>query len=148
PRATPTIAGGRVYALGATGLLNCLNGADGKAIWTVNILDDNGGGRISHGVCSSPLVVNDLVVVCPTGGPVSLAAYDIHSGKRVWQAGGQHASYGSPLVADLGGEAQLLIHAAAGVAGHDIRIGKQLWFFPWTNNERINCAQPIPNAGG
>ena len=32
PRATPTIAGGRVYAMGATGVLNCLEGATGRAI--------------------------------------------------------------------------------------------------------------------
>ena len=33
PRATPTVAGGRVYAVGATGLFNCLDGATGKVKW-------------------------------------------------------------------------------------------------------------------
>lgn len=148
PRATPTVAGGRVYTVGATGLLNCLEGASGQCIWAVNILTDNRGHNIAHGVCSSPLVVDDLVVVCPTGSvDASLAAYDLASSRRVWQAGGQEASYGSPLVADIAGVRQILIHAGEGVAGHDLASGKQLWFFPWTNGYRINCAQPIPNAG-
>src|SRR5205823_3938079 len=120
PRATPTVVGGRVYTLGATGLLNCLEGASGRALWTVDILRDNGGHNIDHGVCSSPLVTDDLVIVCPTGqAQVSLAAYAADSGKRVWQAGGQPASYGSPLLAEIAGVRQILIHAAEGVAGHD-----------------------------
>src|SRR5262249_41953124 len=54
PRATPTISGGRVYTVGATGLLNCLDGATGRAVWSVNILQDNDAENISHGVCGSP----------------------------------------------------------------------------------------------
>ncbi len=38
PRATPTIEGGRVYALGATGILDCLDAATGKLIWTRDTL--------------------------------------------------------------------------------------------------------------
>src|SRR5262249_7867426 len=37
PRATPTFSGGRIYALGATGILNCLDAATGKKHWTRNI---------------------------------------------------------------------------------------------------------------
>jgi outer membrane protein assembly factor BamB len=149
PRATPTVAASRVYAVGATGLLNCLDGATGRSLWSINILYDNQGQRIDHGVCGSPLLVDDLVVVCPTGNDnVTLAAYHRDTGKRVWQGGGQAASYGSPLLAELGGTRQVLIYGAAGVAGHDPASGKALWSFPWTNTDRINCSQPWPNAGG
>src|SRR5262249_39770574 len=77
PRATPTIAGGRVYAVGATGLLNCLDGATGRPVWTVSIQEDSQARDPAfHGVCGSPLVVEDLVIVSPTGkGGPSLAAY-------------------------------------------------------------------------
>ena len=34
PRGTPTIHEGRVYALGATGVLRCLDGATGKLLWS------------------------------------------------------------------------------------------------------------------
>src|SRR4029078_7871923 len=37
PRATPTIHRGRVYALGATGVLRCLDGASGKLLWSDDV---------------------------------------------------------------------------------------------------------------
>jgi outer membrane protein assembly factor BamB len=67
PRATPTIVDGRVYSIGGTGILNCLDGSSGQLHWSVNILEDNSGKPIAHGVCGSPLVTNDLVIVAPTG---------------------------------------------------------------------------------
>jgi outer membrane protein assembly factor BamB len=149
PRATPTIVDGRVYTLGATGLLNCLDGATGQPIWSINVLTDNQAENISHGVASSPLVVDDLVIVCPTGyGGPSLVAYHRDTGQRVWQAGQDQASYGSPLLAELGGVRQILLYTSVGVTGHDARSGQVLWSFPWTNNEGVNCSQPIPHAGG
>jgi len=63
PRATPTIEGGRVYALGATGILDCLGAADGKLIWTHDTLKEEGLPNTYFGKSSSPLVVDDLVVV-------------------------------------------------------------------------------------
>ncbi len=34
PRSTPSFSGGRLYCLGGTGLLSCLDPAAGKAVWT------------------------------------------------------------------------------------------------------------------
>src|SRR5947199_307435 len=115
------IAGGRVYAVGATGLLNCLDGANGRPLWSVNILQDNQAASLAfHGVCGSPLVVDDLVIVSPTGknGP-SLAAYHKDTGQRIWQGGNDQASYSSPMLADLAGQRQILLFNMVGVAGHD-----------------------------
>jgi outer membrane protein assembly factor BamB len=149
PRATPTVAGGRVYTVGAKGLLNCLDGSTGRPAWSVDILADNGAGNLEHGICGSPLVLDRLVVVSPTtpGGP-SLAAYDRDTGRRVWQGGHDRASYSSPLVTELGGVRQILLFNAAGVAGHDPGKGAVLWTYPWTNSVQQNCAEPVPNAGG
>jgi outer membrane protein assembly factor BamB len=148
PRATPTVAGGRVYTVGAKGLLNCLDGATGRALWSVNILKDHGDENLSHGVCASPLVTEGLVVVSPTGADgISLAAYDRETGKRVWQGGRDRASYGSPLLAEWGGVRQVLLYNSAGVSGHDLDTGTVLWSFPWANREQAHCSQPIPDAG-
>jgi outer membrane protein assembly factor BamB len=148
PRATPTVTGGRVYAVGATGLLNCLDASTGRRVWAANIQEDNEADSISHGVCASPLVIDDRVLVCPTGSNgASLVAYDRETGKRRWRAGKDQASYGSPLVADVAGVRQVLLYTSAGVAAHDPGTGQLLWSFPWTNGEGINCSQPVPNAG-
>lgn len=149
PRGTPTIRNGRVYTIGATGLLNCLNGGTGQSIWSVDILKDNQAGNISHGVCGSPLIVDEKVVVSPTGNNgISLAAYDKDTGKRIWQGGKDRASYSSPMLADLLGMRQILLFTEQGITGNDSATGQVLWSFPWRNGEGVNCAQPIPNAGG
>jgi outer membrane protein assembly factor BamB len=148
PRATPTIAGGRVYSVGATGILNCLDGATGQAVWSLNIQGDPENDNISHGVCASPLVLGEKVIVCPTGANrISLAAYNRDTGDRVWQAGKYQASYGSPLVTELAGTTQILLYTSEGVSAHDPVDGRILWDFSWTNSERVNCSQPVPHAG-
>lgn len=148
PRATPTIADGRVYTIGATGLLNCLNGADGAKIWSADVLADHGGRNLMHGVSGSPLVDAGRVIVGVPNAGVTLAAYDAATGAKLWTAGTDGASYGTPLAAELGGVRQILIHASEAVAGHAADNGRLLWRLPWTNTNGINCGVPVPDAGG
>ena len=63
PRATPTIANGDVYALGATGRLVHLNGETGEEKWFTDLLADNK--NIYWAMSGSPLVVDDMVIVNP-----------------------------------------------------------------------------------
>src|SRR2546427_7996800 len=67
PRATPTVAGHRVFALGSTGMLNCLELETGKAIWSKDIVRDNQGEMNEWGISCSPLVTHELVVVSVGG---------------------------------------------------------------------------------
>jgi outer membrane protein assembly factor BamB len=145
PRATPTIHDGRVYSLGATGILNCLDGATGKPRWTVNILKDNTAENRLFGVTGSPLIVGPMVIVNSGGRGSSLAAYDIDSGERIWRAGNAGASYSSPHFADLCGVEQVLDFNADGLCAHELATGKPLWEVPWISNpaERNNVCQPV-----
>jgi outer membrane protein assembly factor BamB len=144
PRATPTIADGMVYCVGGTGILNCLRGDSGERVWSVDILHDNGGHSISHGVCGSPLVTDQLVIVAPTGArDACLAAYDRRTGVRVWRGGRHEASYSSPAVAELSGARQLLLATSDGIEGSDFETGKPLWSYTWTPDTHVNCSQPI-----
>jgi outer membrane protein assembly factor BamB len=149
PRATPTVSRSRVFAVGATGVLNCLDALTGRRVWSVDILKDNDAENIAHGVCASPLVVDDWVVVCPTGsGGPSLVAYDRDTGERVWGGGKDAASYASPILVELGGERQFLLINHAGLTGHDCVTGDPLWHFAWTNTVNVNVSQPIVHAAG
>ncbi|HUY93469.1 MAG TPA: PQQ-binding-like beta-propeller repeat protein [Pirellulales bacterium] len=145
PRATPAVAGDCVYTLGATGLLNCLDRRTGRRRWSVDVLVDNDAGNSMHGLSSSPLVVDDVVVVGAGGKQgKSLAAYDRASGRRVWRAGDDPAGYGSPLVCTLARRRQIVILNRPGLAAHDAETGRVLWTFPWTNSTETNCSQPVP----
>lgn len=145
PRATPTIHNGRVYALGATGILNCLDGRDGRRIWSRNILDDNNAQNALFGMSGSPLVINGLVVVSPGGKAGSLTAYNQQTGQRVWAGGKAQTSYSSPQFADFVEQPLVLNFNAEGLFGHDVNSGEVMWSFPWVSNpaERNNVCQPV-----
>jgi outer membrane protein assembly factor BamB len=148
PRCTPTIDDGRVYTVGCTGIFNCLDGGTGHVVWTRNIVTEFGGSVAFHGVCGSPLILGNLVIVAPTGkSNASLAAYDRVTGKPVWHTGLNDAAYATPMVATVTGKEQILNYDDRGLTAHDPADGKVLWHFDWNVKEPI-CSQPIANAGG
>ena len=93
PRATPTLSGGRVYAFGATGILNVLDAGSGAVVWSRNVASETDTEIPGWGFASSPLVVDDVVVVAPGG---KLVAYDIATGERRWVGPPHGGSYSSP----------------------------------------------------
>ncbi len=144
PRATPTLHDGKVYALGATGILNCLDLESGKLVWSHNVLEEHKQGNLEWAKSCSPLIVEDLVVVTLGQGPEpSVAAYDRASGKPVWTSGHGKASYASPVLAKLAGRRQLLVVNAASVTGHDPADGKVLWEHAWPG-DFAKCSNAVP----
>lgn len=149
PRATPQFHEGKLYTLGATGILNCLEARTGKLIWTKNILQDAGTGgkpaaNIEWGMAGSPLIVDQMVVVNPGGpGGHSAAAYNVESGELIWSGGDQPATYASPSLATLLGQRVILVPDGTGLACHSPTHGKELWFFPWTNAPKVCGALPV-----
>ena len=158
PHATPQFDDGLLYTVGGTGILNCLDAASGKKIWATNILNDASDGKtppknIEWGMSSSPLIVNNLVIVVPGGTEKEgtscynkgVAAYDKKTGKIEWASGTHQASYGSPRVEIIGGESQLLITHANGLSGYALsgaKTGEELWFFPLENPPKVNSSMP------
>ena len=132
PRATPTVAGRRVYTLGSTGILNCLDVETGKLLWSKDIMRDNQAKVNEWGTSCSPLIVDDLVVVSAGGRENrSLVAYRAATGDFVWGGGTDGAGYSSPCLVSLAGVAQILIFNAGGVSAHDPATGTNLWKYHW-----------------
>ncbi|HXG12502.1 MAG TPA: PQQ-binding-like beta-propeller repeat protein [Gemmataceae bacterium] len=146
PRATPTIADGEVYSLGAQGDLVCLDAATGKLKWAVNILENNN--NVQWGMSGSPLVYDRVVVVNPgaqtdAAKGKALVAYDRATGQVVWTAGNSRAGYSSPMLATLAGRRQILLFDGEGLGGYDAATGAELWRYPWQTHMGINVAQPV-----
>jgi outer membrane protein assembly factor BamB len=143
PRATPTWAGGVVYALGAAGELRAVRARDGSLVWRTNILDDAGASNLQWAMSGSPLVVDGKVVVQPGGRGASVVAYDAATGKPAWKALDDKQSYVSPTLLTIAGRRQIVTITARRAVGLAVEDGALLWSHPWVNDNEIHAAQPV-----
>ncbi|MFQ5652677.1 MAG: PQQ-binding-like beta-propeller repeat protein [bacterium] len=147
PRATPTLgpAGRGVYTFGATGILNALDARDGAVVWSRNAASDTDAEIPTWGFASSPLVVDELVIV-NTG---ALVAYDLATGDPRWfgpvgEESSLHGSYySSPHLMTIDGIAQILQLSPAGATGLAPTAGTPLWEHRWSG-----IVQPALTADG
>ncbi|PYP87769.1 MAG: hypothetical protein DMF61_08975 [Blastocatellia bacterium AA13] len=142
PRSTPTLSNGRVYTFGATGIVNALDGNNGAVIWSRNAASDTGAKLPGWGFASSPLVVNDMVIVAASG---RLAAYEIASGNPRWMAPAGGGSYSSPHLMTIGGIAQVLLLSGNGVKSVAPSDGAVLWEHAWSG---VPMLQPARTPDG
>jgi outer membrane protein assembly factor BamB len=143
PRGTPTLHGGRVYTLGATGILNALDARTGARFWTRNAAEETKTKDPGWGFASSPLVVGDLVVVSTSG---TLSAYDVATGKQRWMGPVRRGDYSSPHLVTLDGVEQVLLLTGSGVTSVSPRDGQVLWEHTLPPAPRI--VQPNQTADG
>lgn len=151
PRATPSYADGKVYAIGAAGILSCLHATSGQPVWTVNLSERFGATKPVFGMSASPLVVGDLVIVnlCSPAAP-RVAALAAATGETRWSAEAKGADgYSSPHLATIGETKQVLVFNGAGLFGHDLATGRELWKYDWkvAQNEPT-AVQPLVLPGG
>lgn len=128
PRSTPTIDGGKVYAMSGKGNLVCLNATNGQEVWRVS-MDSLGGKVPGWGYTESPLVDGNMVVCTPGGGQGTVAAFDKNTGKKVWQSAEwtDPAQYSSIVPVTHNGARQFLQLTMQTIAGVNAADGKVLW---------------------
>jgi outer membrane protein assembly factor BamB len=129
PRGTPAVSNGRVYAFGATGILNALNADTGALVWTRNVAADTGRQVPEWGFASSPLVVDDVVVVAAAA---TLAAYDVNTGEPRWRGPSYGGSYSSPHLVTVDGVQQIVILGGPGAVSVSPSDGAVLWQYKWS----------------
>jgi outer membrane protein assembly factor BamB len=143
PRSTPTINNGRVYTLGATGILNALDAGDGSLIWTREIESDSDTKHSGWGYCSSPLVIDDVVIVAVVG---QLAAYDLATGDPRWFGPEGGDGYSSPHLLTIDGITQVVLLSEDGATSLSPYDGTLLWKYSWPGGSRI--IQPAMTPDG
>jgi len=147
PRATPTIIGRLLYAVGATGMFLALElpAGDGqpKELWRHDLIKEFDGTLEQWGMACSPAVDGNLVVVQPGGVKGSIAAFDRTTGKLAWTALSDPDGYSSPVIADLAGERQVVAFTGEGVVGVSLNDGLKRWYFDWPEQFHGNIATPI-----
>jgi outer membrane protein assembly factor BamB len=137
PRATPTLAGNRVYAFGATGILNALDAGNGAVVWSRNVPADTEVKVPGWGFAGSPLAVDDLVIVAVSG---ALAGYDAATGERRWFLKSRGGSYSSPHLVTIDGVAQVLLMGGGGMRSVAPVDGQVLWENAWSGAPMVQPA--------
>jgi hypothetical protein len=143
PRATPTLSNGRVYTVGATGILNVLDAGNGAVVWSRNVAADTGVEIPDWGFAGSPLVVGDAVIVAASG---RLAAYDVATGHVRWLGPEGGAGYSSPHLLTIGGIPQVLLLRGSRTISVAPADGSLLWEHSWEPSSSI--VQPALAAEG
>jgi len=146
-RGTPTFDDGRLYALGASGTLVCMDAASGEILWTKSLVKDLGGSVLKWGFSEAVLIDGERLICTPGGPDATLAALDKTSGQTVWTSPvGDRACYASMIKATIAGVDQYVQFTAAAVVGVRAEDGKPLWRYKapaYTLYGGINIVTPI-----
>ena len=131
PRSTPTVADGKVYALGAEGKFVCLDADSGKLVWQQNWKEQFSIESPMWGFSAHPLVDGDSVY-CLVGGEGSVAvAFDKDSGDVKWQSlSAADPGYCPPTMIEHAGVKQLLIWHPESINALNPDDGSVYWSLP------------------
>lgn len=143
PRATPLVADGRVYLLGAFGDLHCVELSNGRLCWRRHLSLDFNATRPNWGYCCTPLLVDDSVIVNPGNASASIVALDRRTGRVAWKTPGAPAAYAPFICGNFGGRRQIIGYDAESVGGWDPGTGKRLWRLVPPNPGDFNIPTPI-----
>ncbi len=147
PRANPLVHEGLVYLLGAYGHLHCVQLDSGEVLWKTHLQSDFGAELPTWGYCSTPLIVDDKLIVNPGAEDASLVALDRRTGVQAWATPGDPPGYGSLILAELGGIRQIVGHDVASLGGWDPETGARLWKLVPEWEGDFNVATPIITDG-
>lgn len=144
PRTTPTLDTDRLFVLTAEGKLLSLEAETGWKAWSRDLALDYGFRPPAEGAASSPLIHGTQVIVMVGGrsGP-TVGAFDRSTGKTLWTALDDRASYSSPVLLTLAGRSQLLVLTARRLVSLAPGEGRLLWSYPWETYDGVNVATPI-----
>jgi|CXWL01.1.fsa_nt_gi outer membrane protein assembly factor BamB len=142
PNATPLLADGRLYTVGFTAKLHCLDAKIGKEIWSHDLIAEFGGKVQEFGYSASPIRYRNTIIVL-VGGDEGVMAFDEKSGKVAWRSEKLDISYASPIVIDVDGQEQLIFMGSVDVVSLDPASGRKYWSREHKNQYKNNCEMPV-----
>ncbi|QDV29111.1 outer membrane biogenesis protein BamB [Planctopirus ephydatiae] len=143
PRCTPTVDRDLVYALGAEGVLTCLQVQDGKVVWSKNFKKDFGVETPIWGFSGHPLVDGDQLICVVGAKDGLLISFDKKTGTEKWRSlSASEPGYGSPVIIEAGGVRQLLIWTPVEIAAVNPSNGNVYWKEPLQPDYAMSIMAP------
>ena len=133
-----------MFVLTDVGVAAALSKADGKLIWSVDLVDVYGGKIPTWGYSESPLVDGDRVIVTP-GEANFMVGLDRKDGEKIWasQDVNAPAQYVSPIKATLENKSFYVTASKPGLFAFDVDSGKMLFSDASTGNGVAVIPTPI-----
>jgi outer membrane protein assembly factor BamB len=145
PRATPAVADGRVFIFGADGLLRAISLESGKRLWGRDVNTEYRVPQGYFGAACSPLVEGGRVILSVGGRGAGVVAFDAATGKEMWKATDDAASYSSPVAATINGVRSVFVFTREGLVALDPESGKVRFKERWRSRIQasVNAAAPL-----
>ena len=170
PRCSPLLTEKYCFTYGAEGILTCLNVKNGELVWQRKIAEEFKIPEAFFGVGASPVLEGNLLIVMVGGQPnATMVAFNMNTGKTVWESVGQStwegvaaigwpgeprvrwngfeklASYSTPKLATVHGRRLLFSLTRQGLVAMNPKDGS-VQFSRWFRsrvNESVNAANPV-----
>ena len=148
PKATPVVAGGRVFALGISGTLTAFDAGTGKIVWQHDFRKQFKATSPEFGASMSPIVEAENVIAHVGGnGSGAIIAFSRADGSERWTWTGDGPAYASPVIATFAGTRHLITQTQRHIVGISPGDGKELWRVPFTTDYEQNIVTPLVTDG-
>ena len=145
PFATPAVDAGRVFTLGAAGILSSWGAASGALLWRNDYSESVQVTGLFCGTSASPLVDGGMLIVQvgSDAGGGRVLALDPATGDEIWVWPGVGPGYASPVVVEIEGQRQVVTLTESSIVGIDAASGELLWRVPFTDEWHENITTPV-----
>jgi len=127
PNSTPLIVGDRVYTVGATVKLHCLDRKTGKLLWAHDLGEEYKASKMVYGYGASPAAYKDTIILPLGGEGQGVIALRQADGAVAWKAQDFKTAWATPLIINVDGQDQVVVMMSKGVAGLDPTNGELKW---------------------
>ena len=145
PRAVPVVAGGVVYTFGAEGQLHAVTLDAGRRVWSLDTARRFEVPKGFFGAAGSPLVEDGRVIANIGGRTAGVVAFEAATGKVLWQATADPASYSSGTAAAFAGRRVAMFFTRSGLVGLEPATGAVVFQQAWRSRSQssVNVATPL-----
>lgn len=143
PHSTPLVVGDRLFAVGCTCKLHCLDKTSGKVLWSKDLHKEFEASTLGRGYGASPLAYKDTIILPVGGVGRGVIALRQSDGGVVWKNQNSSGTYASPMLVTIDGVEQIITFADNGVSGLNPGDGSLLWNAPHKTQYDANISTPV-----
>ena len=149
PYSTPIIVGDKLFSVGITAKLVCLDKRNGKLLWSKDLHEEYKAGLSMRGYGSSPLAYNGkLVMTISKEKGQAVMAFNMEDGSQAWKGGEFNPGYASLLPISLGDTEQIVAFSTKSVLGLDPRDASTKWSVDHPTQWGGNISTPVWGEDG